>query len=315
MVFEEGKSLGVMGSYNRLGLLETAASYPLMTEVLRGEWGFKGSVLSDMTHSGNSSVNFKCYENVTWRVLAGCNCQLDSNGFSGQVAQQARWDANANGGKGAPVCVGGNNQIAWSLWNACREAVKQHMYMCVNSTLMQRGLTQVVGETDVEVEIGQKISFDVLDDLEALESPVTEGAIVNVYNSSNTKSQKEIATIDSIELNKRCELPDGITFEDGVLTCDFKVTQLARVDVVINVTFDDDTKGAIAYKYIIRVIPDEYTMDGDVKEPEVVIPPTVTPDKPKDEGCSMSIIAASALVSTLALAGSALLAFRRKKED
>ena len=46
MVFEEGKSIGVMASYNRLGLMETAASYPLLTEVLRGEWGFKGSVSS-----------------------------------------------------------------------------------------------------------------------------------------------------------------------------------------------------------------------------------------------------------------------------
>ena len=69
MVFEEGKSIGVMGSYNRMGLMETAANYHLLTDVLRGEWGFKGSVLSDMTHSGNGSVNFNCYECVTNRVL------------------------------------------------------------------------------------------------------------------------------------------------------------------------------------------------------------------------------------------------------
>ena len=70
MVFEEGKSIGVMGSYNRMGLMETAANYNLLTEVLRGEWGFKGSVLSDMTHSGNGSVDNDCYECVTnWWLL------------------------------------------------------------------------------------------------------------------------------------------------------------------------------------------------------------------------------------------------------
>jgi len=319
MVFEEGKSLGVMGSYNRLGLLETAASYPLMTEVLRGEWGFKGSVLSDMTHSGNGSVNFKCYENVTWRVLAGCNCQLDSNGFSGQVAQQAKWDANANDGKGAPVCVNGNKQIAWSLWNACRDAVKQHMYMCVNSTLAQRGLTQVVGETDKAYELDEAIELDVAADVTRALGKL--GSIVDVYDSSNNKSQKEIDTVNSYELNKRCELPDGLTFDASTakITGTLSQTQLVRIDIVANVTFADGKEGKIAYKYVLDLIPSEDACD--LKAEDYVLPVEsddggVTPPPViKPEGCSMSIIAASALVSALALAGSALLALKRKKED
>ncbi|MCQ2799088.1 MAG: glycoside hydrolase family 3 C-terminal domain-containing protein, partial [Bacilli bacterium] len=130
MVFEEGKSIGVMGSYNRLGLMETAASYPLMTEVLRGEWGFKGSVLSDMTHSGNGSVNNKCYETVTNRCIAGCNAQLDSGGFNGQTA--SKWDSTFSwaGGTGAPVYTSGldgQKHISFTWWNAVRQAVKQHM--------------------------------------------------------------------------------------------------------------------------------------------------------------------------------------------
>ena len=299
MVFEEGKSLGVMGSYNRLGLMETAASYPLMTEVLRGEWGFKGSVLSDMTHSGNSNVDFKCYECVTPRVLAGCNCQLDSSGFSGQVQQQAKWDANANNGKGAPVCVNGQKQIAWSLWNACREAVKQHMYMCVNSTLCQRGLTQVVGQTDDRVAAWEAVSYDVTDDLKDKEIEV--GSDVNVYDNKNNKSTKEIASFDSFEINKRCDLPKGIEFDadNALISGHFESAQVARIDVIINVTFADESKGQIAYKYVIEV---EAAPKKEVK--------------PKDDKeCSMSIVAASALVSSLALAGSALLALKRKKED
>ncbi|MCQ2087180.1 MAG: glycoside hydrolase family 3 C-terminal domain-containing protein [Bacilli bacterium] len=308
MVFEEGKSLGVMGSYNRLGLMETAASYPLMTEVLRGEWGFKGSVLSDMTHSGNGSVNFKCYECVTPRVLAGCNNQLDSNGFSGQVGQQAKWDDNANGGKGAPVCVGGSKGIAWSLWNACREAVKQHMYMCLNSTAMQRGMTQVVGQTDAVVKVGEAVEYDVVADLEA--KNVKAGSSVDVYNSSNSKSSKTISTIDSVELNNRCELPDGLELEDGVISGAFEHVDLGRIDVVINVTFSDNSKGKIAYKYVIDAIP--VGLPDDYEFP----PENVEPVKPEPEkkGCGGSVAAASALIATIAVAGAALLASKRKED-
>ena len=302
MVFEEGKSIGVMGSYNRLGLMETAASYPLMTEVLRGEWGFKGSVLSDMTHSGNSSVNFKCYENVTWRVLAGCNCQLDSNGFSGQVSQQATWDSTANGGKGAPVCVGGQKQIAWSLWNACREAVKQHMYMCVNSTLMQRGLTQVVGQTDAEYKIKDAITLDVAGDIANALNKTSN--VVDVYSSDMSKSQKDVDEVVSCELNKRCELPTELTFDanNAKISGTFQKTGLVRIDVIANVKYTDGSEGKIAYKYVLDIVPDKCDLNW-------------VYDDDTQKGCSMSIIAASALVSTLALAGSALLALKRKKED
>ena len=38
---------GMMSSFNRIGAVWTGASYPLLTEILRGEWGFKGAVISD----------------------------------------------------------------------------------------------------------------------------------------------------------------------------------------------------------------------------------------------------------------------------
>ena len=330
MVFEEGKSIGVMGSYNRLGLLETAASYPLMTEVLRGEWGFKGSVLSDMTHSGNNEVNFKCYECVTWRVLAGCNCQLDSGGFSGQTQDFAKWSSTANGGKGAPVCTGGQKQIAWSFWNACREAVKQHMYMCVNSTLAQRGLTQVVGQKDAEIYVGQDFRFDVQDDL--TEAGIVEEEIVNVYDSSNNKKAKTIASFDSYEVNKRCDLPAGVTFEDGILSGKFANVQLARIDIIINVTFDDNTTGKIAYKYVLDAIPvlgevpptkhpvtcvncgeTSEVEDGVDTCPKCGKSLTVKEVKQPEKKCNMSVVAASAFVSVLTIAGAALLLLKRKE--
>ena len=42
-----GKTLGIMSSFNRIGAVPAAESYPLLTEVLREEWGFQGTVITD----------------------------------------------------------------------------------------------------------------------------------------------------------------------------------------------------------------------------------------------------------------------------
>ena len=47
MAVKEGKSRGVMTSFNRIGTTWTGGDYRLLTKVLREEWGFVGSVISD----------------------------------------------------------------------------------------------------------------------------------------------------------------------------------------------------------------------------------------------------------------------------
>lgn len=47
MAVKDGDATGMMSSYNRLGTTPVAESYPLLTTVLRGEWGFKGTVITD----------------------------------------------------------------------------------------------------------------------------------------------------------------------------------------------------------------------------------------------------------------------------
>ena len=118
-VIQEGNSTGIMSSYNRIGLMETAASYPLLTEVLRNEWGFKGHIISDMTHKSNGAFNNKYYENINNRVLAGCNQQLDSNSYTSDIL--AKWDSS----KGCPVY---NGVESYSWWYAVRQAVKGVIY-------------------------------------------------------------------------------------------------------------------------------------------------------------------------------------------
>lgn len=48
---KEGQSRGLMTSFNRIGLKWTGGDYRLITEILRNEWGFEGTVICDFnTH-------------------------------------------------------------------------------------------------------------------------------------------------------------------------------------------------------------------------------------------------------------------------
>ena len=194
LVVQEGKASAIMSSYNRLGNMETAASYPLLTEVLREEWGFKGHIISDMTHSGNSSVNFKCYENVNNRILSGCNQQLDSSGFKDQIA--CTWDATI----GAPVFKNkaGESTPSYSYWYALRKNAKETMWSCANCGVMQKTFIKEanlnfvgVERNYLEVAVGQEINIKV-------ELPENlEGATLSI--DSFTK------------------LPEGLVFEDNTI--------------------------------------------------------------------------------------------------
>jgi len=61
-------SLAMMSSFNRVGSVWTGGSYPLMTDVLRGEWGFDGSVISDF--------NNKPYAYVNQSIMAGTDLTM-----------------------------------------------------------------------------------------------------------------------------------------------------------------------------------------------------------------------------------------------
>ncbi len=70
-------SLGVMSSFNRIGARWTGGDYRLMTEILRGEWGFEGLVICDyktdnsfmhakqMLYAGNDLI-LASLENLMW---------------------------------------------------------------------------------------------------------------------------------------------------------------------------------------------------------------------------------------------------------
>lgn len=52
----DGGALGNMGAYNRIGVYATSSHKPLMTSLLRDEWGFKGQSMTDSSKDAKSYI-------------------------------------------------------------------------------------------------------------------------------------------------------------------------------------------------------------------------------------------------------------------
>jgi len=70
MAVKDGGAMGVMSSFNYIGLSWAGAHSGLLTEVLRNEWGFRGVVISDAAMSE--------YMNPVMAAHAGGNMALDA---------------------------------------------------------------------------------------------------------------------------------------------------------------------------------------------------------------------------------------------
>lgn len=69
IIVKEGGTTGIMSSFNRIGYTWTGGDYNLCTEVLRNEWGFKGSVICDFNTNPN-------YMNARQMAYAGGDLNL-----------------------------------------------------------------------------------------------------------------------------------------------------------------------------------------------------------------------------------------------
>ena len=68
---KEGKTTGIMSALNRLGYTWTGGCRELLTDVLRNEWGFRGTVVTDSYMGDNSNLS-----NFDQKIRAGGNLAL-----------------------------------------------------------------------------------------------------------------------------------------------------------------------------------------------------------------------------------------------
>ena len=287
---QEGKALGLMSSYNRLGLMETAASYPLLTKVLREEWGFKGAIISDMTHRSNSAHDRGCYENINNRILAGCNQQLDNQNYGPDM--NASWDSEL----GCPTFkYEGDTYESYSWWYAVRKMAQQSIWMNARSSKYVSSYISPIA--DIEISGTERDVFTAFsgDDIEI---EITLPSNISVGGTYNNKTVSAAA----VSIDPFTPLPSGLDFADNKITGKVEGTANKFVHVLVNLTFDDNSTAMVGKSFELRVF---------AKMPEV---------KLKQNGCAggcAGTMGTIALVSLLGVALAGVLAIRglRKKNE
>ena len=224
-VVQEGKTTGIMSSYNRLGLMETAASYPLLTNVLREEWGFKGQVFSDMTHHSNSAFDRKYYENINNRCIAGCNQQLDSQTYDGDIL--AKWNTS----KGCPVY---NGVESYTWWYAVRQSAKATMYSAAKC-----------GYADTKRLEDAELTF--------------EGLVHNRYETSVGQDIEITINLPEgksgeLSIDPFTPLPEGLELNGGVISGSVDKPVNKFIHVVLT---DGNTKTATSFELLVTAIGDD----------------------------------------------------------
>lgn len=76
---KEGKAFSVMGAYNRLDGEACCASHKLLEQILRGEWGFQGYVVSDCGAIGDIFLHHKIVKSMeeATSLAVKRGCELD----------------------------------------------------------------------------------------------------------------------------------------------------------------------------------------------------------------------------------------------
>ena len=85
-------STAVMSSFNRIGATWAGASPALLKDVLRGEWGFLGTVITDWWMQRAHSPEFPQLRDNAYRVRAGVDVLMP--GDMGHTARSYRPDAS-----------------------------------------------------------------------------------------------------------------------------------------------------------------------------------------------------------------------------
>ena len=108
-----GNAHGVMSSFNRAGCVWTSASSALMEDILRGEFGFNGVVLTDMALGQNAYMSYDAF-------LQGTDLFLDPSGAKTQFDEYA---------------------VSASFRQAVRQAVHRYLYIIVNFSAAMNGFS------------------------------------------------------------------------------------------------------------------------------------------------------------------------------
>ena len=91
---KEGKSKGLMTSFNRIGTTWAGGDYRLCTTILRNEWGFQGSVICDFHTDAYMDSKQMLYAGGDLNLCSLTNCQLQIGSGAKNVSPDNAKDCN-----------------------------------------------------------------------------------------------------------------------------------------------------------------------------------------------------------------------------
>ena len=137
---KEGGANAVMSAYNRIGSVWCGASYALLTEVLRGEWGFNGSVVTDAWTAGNT------FYNMDAGIRAGNDFLLNSANTSFGLGNIFKDKTSAT----AKACM--RKSAHNILYTYCNTVYRQHVYTTNPDSVNSKFAVQVSGKAAANVK-------------------------------------------------------------------------------------------------------------------------------------------------------------------
>ena len=288
---EEGQTNGILTSYCRVGLVESANNYELLTNILRKEWGFNGAVLGEMTHTGNPNINYNCFENFNARILAGMSDSICQDTTYFKNTFNCTWDASTRDGKGAPVFTyNEQTYVSYTWWCAIRESAKQRIWTSVNFAYFKNN--KVNYSNNIQIE---KDRYELKVD-ESFYAKVTLGE-----NSNGTLS-----------IDPSTPLPNGLSFANNAISGTPTKEGIYYVDILL--TVGEEKYG----KAIVFIISPKNAGENETTYPDEPVNPDGNEGndelEPKKSGCNGSITAATSLMMLLLVDG-AITLFIRKKEQ
>ncbi len=120
MLVEDYDASGLMSSYNRIGAVWAGGSKALLTEVLRGEWGFHGGVITDY-----------------------CDHHAFMNGDQALRAGSSLWMSGVTGGQMTQETTSNTYH------QALRRAAKEVLYMTLHVRVANRDYSAASGDTGI----------------------------------------------------------------------------------------------------------------------------------------------------------------------
>lgn len=178
-------SMGLMTSFNRVGLVVNSNNWAVHETVLRDEWGFHGNTVTDAWCRDYCSVDLM--------VRAGDDILLSGNpGFTKTYITAGEWDASARDGKGLVACPtedGSSTFLSPTHYYAVRKSAQRLVQSWVNSNQYKNFAS------DYELT-------------------------ATVYYGTNNQAEIQCAnTTDfSVTLAEGQELPAGVTAEGFVIS-------------------------------------------------------------------------------------------------